>query len=170
MDRLSPDARLGLIRSFRRDTTLASNLATDVIAIPVDYMMGIFTRALLLSFGLEKDAMPAHVVAQRFEAGTYAFDYDRTGVLESEAQTAQARLRLYWPIDSKNAKNADLITTSVLDKSAFLLNPRVSLRLDGSVSRFHVRTSARSAFPFRCPVPSTILMLRAEIACRGTAK
>lgn len=131
------NSRLGLVRSFRRDTTMASNLARDVAAIPVDYFVGGFAKGLLLSFGVDVDTMPSHVVAQRFEAGTYAFDYDRTGALGSEAQTAQAHLRLYWPIDSKSAKKGDLITTSVLDKGAFLLNPRPSLRLDGTISIAH---------------------------------
>lgn len=131
------DARLGLVRSFRRDTTMASNLARDVAAIPADYFAASFAKGFLLSIGVDAVAMPSHVVAQRFEAGTYVFEYDRTGALGSEAQTAQAHLRLYWPIDSKNAKKGDLITTSVLDKGAFLRNPRVSVRLDGSVSIAH---------------------------------
>ena len=131
------ERRLSLVRLFRRDTQMASNLATDVAAIPADYIMGMFAKTFLLTFGVDADTMPSHVIARRFDAGTHTFDYDRKGALGSEAQTAQAHLRLYWPVDSKNAKKGDLITANVFDKGAFVRNPRVTVRLDGSVAIAH---------------------------------
>ena len=127
------DVKLGLVRRFRQDTTMAANLALDVAAVPMDYFVAVFTKVLLLPFGIDADTLPSHAVAQRFDAGTYAFDYDRKGALGAEAQLAKAQLRLYWPIDSKNAKKGDLIATNILDKGAFLVNPRVSILSDGKV-------------------------------------
>ncbi|CAN5832661.1 hypothetical protein BH11MYX4_BH11MYX4_22930 [soil metagenome] len=131
------DGRLAMVRLFRRDTQLASELAANVAAIPGDYVVGVMMAGFAAGFGVTLDPFPSHSGTSRFERGTYVFAYDRFAAEGIEAQTADARLRLYWPIDSTSAKKGDLIATSVLDKGAFLVNPRVVLTADGRVSIAH---------------------------------
>jgi hypothetical protein len=132
----SEDGHLAMVRRFRFDTELASDFAVNVAAIPGDWFMAGFVAIFLAPFGLSVDR-PSHVATTSFDGGAYTFAYDRLAVAGIESQTADARLRLYWPIDSKSAKKGDLITTNVLDKSAFLVNPRVKILLDGRVSITH---------------------------------